>query len=154
MAREEGETNRQSAENVAWRSLFHTGSSITHHLATTDCQLERGAVPMLAQESTHTLLVGFYRPSRCWQAFTLPQPCVLGDSHSREPGHWLSPSGTFALVGCVKISMDLSTSGYETTNFSQSVGGLRWQQERLCPCCIPCWAHFVTSNCCGAGDLL
>ena len=32
-AREDGENNRRSAEKVARRSLFHTGSSFTHHLA-------------------------------------------------------------------------------------------------------------------------
>src|SRR5262245_44452074 len=42
-AREDGENNRRSAEKVARRSLFHTGSSFTHHLAKT-ANHKRGAV--------------------------------------------------------------------------------------------------------------
>src|SRR5207302_3549437 len=61
-------------------------------------------------------------------------------------------SGIFPLVGCLKKGMDLSTSGYETTNSWQGVGGLRWQPERLSVGCISGWAYSITSNCCGAGD--
>jgi len=70
-AREDGENNRRSAEKVARRSLFHTGSSFTHHLAKTANHKREAVADAGTRIDTYTFSLDFIvrpyagKPSLC-----------------------------------------------------------------------------------------